>query len=709
MKTKVGQPYDPRRLAEDVRAIYAMDEFSDVTVATKELEGGSLEILVTVVERPLVSKIVVEGTKKDVKDLQNKMPLKERQTFTPWKLKESERVLLEFFQKEGHYGAKVEGVVTEQTASEVKVVFRVEEGQKLKVGKLRIMCKAFPPDRLKGEMKTGEPGMLGGGDFDQKAFEEDLKRLVEFCREEGHDKARIVAHKLDVDDVRRTVNITVEVDEGPLFWVRGLTITLMEGGLEPDTQAKLMDRLVTRSGKKFNFKTLEDDRRRIGKYYADRGYIFANVLPSVVYDDQAGLVDIVLTVNRGRETYVEDIIIQGNLETKEKVIRRMLEIKPGDRIDLSKIQKSQENVWNLGFFEEPPRFEFLPGSRDDRLKLLFVVRERRNTGELSLGAGFSVIDGFTGTFSITKHNFMGTGQRLSASAEYGGFRRAVDFSFYEPWFLDSETSFQVGGFYSQRAFFSDYKEISYGGSLRFGHVLDAEKRWRWFTTYRFAFTDIFDVASTASKEVQNSAGQRTVSSIPQELVYDSRDSVFFNTTRGMRHSLGVEVAGLGGNLFFTRYVLDHSLYVETFPQWVVALHTRLGYVTGYGATPNVPFFERFFMGGTDTVRGYAERSLGPQDNTGFAIGGRLSWVANLEYRIPIAERVFYVVAFFDVGGLWDRAEDARFGDLATGAGFGFRVVIPNTTLIIRLDYGFGFHPTLGSPGGRPHFNFGSIF
>lgn len=708
MKLKVEMPLDPRTVTEDTKAIFAMGEFSDASFSTQEVEGG-VELIVAVVEQPVVSKVAFQGTKRDIKDLAEKIPLKEGSTYVSMKLKQSDQVLTEFFKKEGYYGSKVIGAITEKSATEVKVTFIVEEGKKLTVEKIHIVCKAFSPDRIKGEMKTGEPGLIGGGAFDQRVYEEDLKRIVEFCREEGHDKARIVASELKIDEAKQKVTITIHLDEGQMYRVRTVDLLLQEGELEPDTRAKLMEALSTRSGKRFNFKSAEDDRRRIAKYYYDRGFISPTVFPVFGFDDVQGLVDLTLNVVRGREAFIEEVVIQGNLETKDKVIRRELAIKPGDRFDLSKIQRSQENVWNLGFFDEPPRFEPHPGSQDDKLKLLFVVKERRNTGELSLGAGFSVLDGFTGTFSVTKHNFMGNGQRLSGSAEYGGFRRAIDVSFMEPWLMDTNTSFQIGGFYSQRAFFSDYKELTYGFSTRLGHALDASNRWRLWTSYRLNFTDIFDVATTASREIQNSSGQRTVSSVPMELVYDSRDSLFFNTTKGSRHSLGVEVAGLGGNLFFNRFVLDHSLYQETFPQWVIALHTRWGYVTGYGATSNVPFFERFFMGGTDTVRGYAERAIGPQDSSGFALGGRMSVVANLEYRVPVVERVFYLVSFIDVGGLWDRAEDARVSSLLTGAGLGLRVVIPNTTLLIRLDYGFGFDPRLGSTGGRPHFNFGSIF
>ncbi len=705
LKLKVGEPFDPKLVAEDVKAIYKMGEFSDVSIATAEVEEG-IELILTVVESPSVSKVVFQGAK-NFKDLADKISLKEKATFTHLKMKLSEKALIEFYKKEGYYGTKVESTVSEIAPSDVKVTFTIDEGQKLSVEKVTVICKAFSSDRLKGEMKTGEPGLLSSTNFDQKVFEEDLQRIVEFARQEGHDKARIVTSKIQPDPVRQKVNITVEVDEGPLFKVGTVELTLRE--LEADTRAKLMDGLAIRVGKRFNYKEVEDDRRRLGKYFADRGYIFANVVPSVQHREDVQLVDIIFTVNEGRVAYIEEVLIQGNLETKEKVIRRELEVQTGDQVDLSKIYRSQEKVWNLGFFDEPPRFEFLPGGKEDRLKLLFTVKERQNTGELSLGAGFSVIDGFTGTFSVTKHNFMGNGQRISASAEYGGFRRAVDVSFLEPWLFDSDTSFSIGGFYSQRAYFTDYKELSYGTNVRLGHSLDKEKFWRLWTSYRLAFTDIFDVATTASREIQNSRGERTVSSVPLELVFDSRDSIFFNTTKGARYSLGVEVAGLGGNLFFNRHIFDASLYLQTIPQWVVAFHTRMGYVTGYGSTPNVPFFERFFMGGTDTVRGYAERSVGPVDSTGFAVGGRLSWVANLEYRIPIVERVFYLVSFMDVGGLWDRAEDARVEDLASGAGLGIRVVIPNTTLIIRLDYGFGFNPKFGSPAGRPHFNFGSIF
>lgn len=454
--------------------------------------------------------------------------------------------------------------------------------------------------------------------------------------------------------------------------------------------------------------------------YADKGYIYANIEPQMNYDEDLKKVDVTFNVAEGQVAYVQDIKIVGNYKTLDYVIRRELEIAAGDKFEAAKIKLSIQNLYNLGFFEEvDPEVE--PGDTPDKQILVIRVKERR-TGSISMGGGYSSIDGLVGNVKLEEANLFGRGQRASLDVEFGALRSSFDIGFTEPWLFNTRTSFSVNVFDTTRIFTTAvlnpdgtntfYTETQIGASISLGRRLS--RYWSVYGSYSLQNVSVYDVDSyfsTPGTPQYISATDTTTSSITPRIVYDSRDN-YFDPTTGWKHQFSVEFAGgpLGFDNNFIKIIQDSADFIPLPGDFVLGEHVRLGAGQGYwfmgrGYT-DIPLYEKFFAGGTDTIRGYNERTVGPVN------GGNALFVSNTELKHALIGPLRGVV-FFDAGNCWTNAWSLDESHMQYGAGVGLRLTIPGTIMDIRLDYGWPVDSNLSQaaapPGGVLHFNLGNLF
>jgi outer membrane protein insertion porin family len=427
-----------------------------------------------------------------------------------------------------------------------------------------------------------------------------------------------------------------------------------------------------------------------------------------------------LTIVENSKAYIERIDIRGNEVTKDKVIRRVLSLEPGDAFDAEAVNRDKMRIYNLGFFENVA-VDTQPGSEMDKLILIFDVSPERKTGTLSLGAGYSSVEGLVGFLQVSQNNLFGNGQAVSAQWDFGDRKSSYSLSFTEPWLLDRPISFGVDVYRILRtqAYNSQgFDQISTGGSLRLGYSFqDSWNAWKLYNTYRYQSDETSNVSPNL---VGILAGVENISSITPSVVRDTRDNIF-DASRGSYNILSLTLAGgyLGGDKHFIKPVYDVRMHFQTPAifgwQWlnrfVLGLHGRVGYATPYDAgtgTGTVPVSERFFMGGTDTVRGYLERSLGGE--VAFT-GGLFTLLSNVEYGFKPAPPI-KLRAFYDSGNVWSNIDAVNWDSpyLYPSAGFGMLFTIPTSVIQIRLDWGY---PLVKVPTqvqeGRIHFNIGNIF
>jgi outer membrane protein insertion porin family len=732
VRQREAEPMNTAVLNEDLKRIWKLGLFQDVKLQAEPVPGG-VALAFKVVERPLIQEVRFFGNKQ-VGDgaLRDKCGLEPKQTLDQDKLAAGVRAIEALYKEKNYYAAEVRVDTNPgKLEGEVVVNFRVNEGNKMKVEVINVRGnKVFSASRIKGAMKdTREAGWFTGGNYDPDKVFADYEAVLKLYAREGYAKARlegvslaewgdkgreVVRASTTFDEANKRILLDLSVNEGPKYRLAGIKIT----GTTHFTEEELLGKMRSPQGKSFNQDHWDEDLARLRAAFTEKGYIYANVSPEFSWDDEAGTLEVAITVVENSKAYIERIDIRGNEVTKDKVIRRVLTLEPGDAFDTETVNRDKMRIFNLGFFENVA-IDTQPGSDMDKLVLIYDVSPERKTGTLSLGAGYSSVEGLVGFLQVSQNNLFGNGQAVSAQWDFGDRKSSYSLSFTEPWLMDKPVSFGIDIYRilrTQSYASQGFDQTSTGGSLRLGYRFrDAWDAWQVFNTYRYQS----DEYSNISPGLQINAGQENISSITPSVVRDSRDNIF-DASRGSYNIFSLTMAGgyLGGDRHFIKPVYDTRLHFTTpaifgwqwLQRFVLGFRGRVGYATPYDAgtgLSEVPISERFYMGGTDTVRGYLERSLGGQVSLR---GGHFTLLNNIEYGFKPAPPI-KLRAFYDSGNIWDSVEDVNWERpyLYPSVGFGMLFTIPTSVIQIRLDWGYGLDPTERDPNGRIHFNIGNIF
>lgn len=705
MSLRPKTEYSDTKAASDFKKIFNLGYFLDVEVA-KETGAEGVEVQVTVKEKPILREVNFFGNKEVGRgELETEANLEKGESFDLTSLKNAAGKLLKKYKEKGYNLAAITYETKEDEKNNtINVTFNIKEGRHMYVSKIKFTgLKNLTQSVLKGKMDTAEAAFLVSGIFNEETLARDLQKLVAYYKSEGFYLANITTHKLTYDEVKEKIFIEINVEEGDQYKFSEVKYSGINDNIYKESELQNIFNL--KKDDIFNYDIFLRDLDKLRFMYSEKGYIETEVSGEAYPDKAKKTVSAMIKIKESGVFYIDKIRVENNYKTKDNVILREIRIKEGDLFSSNKIKKSLESIYNLGFFEEVnPRLLPVAG-KPERRELVLTVKERQ-TGQLQLGANFSSLDGLTGMLSVSENNFLGNGQRVAVSWEFGSSRQSYDLSFFEPWLFGSQISAGASLYNVLKAYYTDYKDKRIGGNLRFGLPLGDDSR-IWLT-YKYEQVNIYDVLPAASILIQSVSGTNDISSITAQWVQDTRDSIFFNTKSGYRLSASVEYAGglILGTTNFTKYVLDASTYFSISGDLVLAVRASSGYTTGFGSSLNVPFYEKFFVGGTDTVRGYGERILSPLDNSGTPVGGNFMTLGNVEIRFPIYGPIFGTT-FFDAGRAWEYVTDFDVMNIPTSAGFGLRIMVGGA-LMIRIDYGFGFSPK-ATQGGQIHFNMGNIF
>lgn len=500
---------------------------------------------------------------------------------------------------------------------------------------------------------------------------------------------------------KREMVLTVRLFEGPQY-VAG-TFAIEGNTLFPDEE--LLSVCSLRQGDPFDPFALERDRTAIYDKYGERGYIDAVVSLERKPSETPRTLDVVYTITENEQIRIGKIEITGNLITKDKVIRREIAVNPGDLYDIRRVRLSVQRLKNLNYFGDlaTPGAEGVvaydrPTDVEGVRDLVIEVRERP-TGRLWFGGGVSSEYDVFGTIEVTQSNFdwkrwrspflRGAGQKARLKALLGTERLDFILSFTEPWLFDRRLSFGFDVFRTEKRYLSDYYEqTSTGFDLKLRKSI-APATWAG-VTYKLEQVDI-DVDEDASETLKKEEGESTVSSFAFEVNRDTTDS-YLMPTRGMRLSGSWEVAGsfLGSDEEFFKHEYRAVQYIRLYGRkHILRLLARAGFAEEIGDADDVPIFERFFLGGGTTIRGFDYRWVGPKDEFGEPIGGKSMLMLSAEYNYPIYGPLRGAV-FYDTGNVWYDSYDMDLSDLRAGAGLGLRIIIPvmGQPIPINLDYGW---------------------
>jgi outer membrane protein insertion porin family len=455
----------------------------------------------------------------------------------------------------------------------------------------------------------------------------------------------------------------------------------------------------------YNREVIREDILALGDVYSASGYAYPDIAPRIDQDLKTFKANVTYVIHKGPLVYFEKIIIAGNTKTRDKVIRRELAVHEQELFSGTRLKRGARNLYRLDFFEDV-KINNTKGSADDKMILKIDVTEKP-TGAFSFGGGYSSVDNLFGMASISQRNFLGRGQILNLRAQVGGRTTNYTFSFTEPWVFDTRLT---GGLdlYNWSRDYDTYDKDSLGGTLRGSYpIFDYT---RLFLSYNYDQSNIEDLSENASSAVRDLEGENVAHTVTSSLRRDSRDRVF-QTTKGSDNSITVEHAGtpFGGDIGFTKYVGDSGWYFPLFWDTVGMLHGRIGFIHG-DRVGDVPVWERFYLGGMGSVRGYDWRDISPRDpETGDEIGGNKMLQFNVEFLFPIIKKAgLQGVLFCDTGNAYDNGEKLDLGVLRRSAGYGVRWYSPMGP--IRVEYGYILDDEQGQKGeGGWEFTMGSAF
>ncbi|HYD19762.1 MAG TPA: outer membrane protein assembly factor BamA [Patescibacteria group bacterium] len=651
MNLQAGDEFDSDRLDTSLKNLFGTGLFADVSF----FQEGS-DLVVVVVENPIINEIAFEGNKK-VKDadLQNEISLHPREVLTRTKIQQDVERLQEVYRIGGRFSADVQPKIIKRDQNRVDLVYEINEGPQTLISRMSFIGnKRYDDSKLQKVVRSKEDRWWrfwsGDDKYDPDRLAYDRELLRKFYLDHGYADFRVDSAIAELSPDRRNFFVTYTLDEGERYRVGKINLV----SNVPSLETKGYKEYVTFKEEDW-YKASELDKTisKLTTALEAHQFSFIDIRPSVERNREKHTIDVTFTFNEAAKVFVENINITGNVRTIDEVIRRELALSEGDPFNLAKLKKSEQNLKELAFFETATA-KPVPGSSPDKTNIDVTVEEK-STGELSLGAGFSTTDGALGNFSVREKNFLGKGQDLSFSTTLAAKRTEFDISFTEPYFMKRDLSAGFDLFHTTRDYQdeSSYDSKRSGGALRLGYPL-ADK-WRQNLSYYFAANEITNVPTTASIYIQQQEGKRSTSAVTQRITYDGTDSKL-DPTEGLIARFDTEVAGLGGSAQYGKVKLGGSYYYPVVDKWVLSLLGETGYIKAWGGD-TVRINERFYLGGNN-LRGFASAGVGPRDiTTNDALGGNHFYRGSLELEFPsglpedLGVRVHVFSDFGSLGGL----------------------------------------------------------
>jgi outer membrane protein insertion porin family len=691
-----GETIDPARVDLALKTLFRTDLFSDVRMELSP-EG---ELVVRVVENPILNQVVFEGNKAlNDEKLRDEVTVAPRGIFTRSKVQQDVQRILELYRRSGRISATVTPKIVELPQRRVDLIFEISEGPKTGILRINFIGnKAISDNNLREQLVTKESHWYkffsSNDNYDPDRIEYDREQLRKYYTNRGYYDFRVVSSVAELSPDQKDFAVTFTIDEGPKYRFGKLNVTTDLKRLNSDVLKAL---LPIREGQLYESDRIEGAVDALTFAAGAAGFAFVDIRPRYTPNRQNNTIDVTFDVREGPRVYVERIDIVGNTRTLDHVIRREIRLAEGDAYNRVLVDRSRTEVRRLGFFKTVDLNQ-QPGSAADRTVLQVQVQEQP-TGELSFGAGYSSYDKLLLDVGISEHNFRGRGQDVRLRASVGSLRQQIDFSFTEPRFRGRDLRFGVDIF-SYKYDFSDYtgyRSDSTGGGLRFGFPLNVDTYFG--VRYQLSHDNVIvgsglcdPDSQSISSTICDQLGSQLTSQVGYTITHDKRNDPL-RPTGGYFASLDQSFAGLGGDVKYIRTELNGAIYHGFTPSWVLKFEGSAGVIQGWGGSA-VRVNNRFFKGG-NTFRGFEIAGIGPRDTLyDEALGGKVYAIGTVELSVPIPLPEQYGIRaalFSDFGTLgkldsrFKRNENVR-DDLKLRASAGVSVFWTSPMGPLRLDF-----------------------
>jgi outer membrane protein insertion porin family len=732
LQIKVGDPYDPEKIRSNFSALWDAGLLENVRIEAEHSAAG-VTLIVTIEERPIVKEVVFTGNKKlstsQIRDRLKEAKIEVRPG-APLSLRDVARArasIADFYQEQGFRSATVSYHIDDISKTEKKVVFEIDEGEKLKIesitftGNEHISAQSLRNAMHKTKVAVWWRLLSDNTVYSQANYEADAENIKALYQAKGFKNAVVKDPILDVyvtnpkakpTKIKRRVRITIPIVEGDRFYTNEIDITRVGPNGQPADppdptvyqKAVLLKQFRDLPpGSILNHDYLVEGLQAIEAMYKSRGYIYWFADP--VYTEIGDLkVNVDIKIFEGDKFYLGRLEVQGNTDTRDKVIRREFALDEGDVLDMEAIKKSVTKIQQLGYFKmtEEPGFSVRP---EEKKVDITIKGQETSRNEIQFGAGYSGFDGFFGQFSFQTRNFLGRGEIIGVSAQLGKVSNYYDLSYSVPWFMDRNQSVGVS-LYRRNVNYASIEQRTTGGSLYYGKGLGLFDS----VSALYAYDDIlanFPVQSAPNPPGQPPPPQKftettgTTSSITPGYNYDSRNDPF-NPTRGFHFYATLQVAPelLGGNSAFIKPILGATYYLPVrLPRnGLIGLNFNVGWIKPLSGS-QIQVYQRFQLGGEQSLRGFRQGQVVPlkdnnqvfTDDLGRILGGDKFFILNVEYQfLQIGPAT--LLAFLDVGNNYFETQNISFSNLRSSAGAELRIFLPIFQAPLRFIYSFNLHP-----------------
>lgn len=719
LSLRPGDVLTLQTVSQDLKTLQKSGRFSYVDVTREPTDEGTV-VTYIVTEKPRLRKIIIMGAdslgNKKARDM---LEINIGEYVDDAKMAVNSQKLKAEYQTKLFPFATVEWVITrddELGLADVEVT--INEGLRSGIGSISFIGNTVFPDKelrevMKETTRKWYSRFTGSGVYNPDILAGDTAKIQQKYLDAGYLDVNVGTPIIETDK-KDQIAIVIPIQEGQQYQIGSVTIE----GITKYPEETIESQLTIAPGQIASVAEISKSSDRIRDYYGQRGYISTGVRTERKANIRKGVVDIDYVVREGDLAYIRDINIRGNVRTQDKVIRRELAVYPGEVMDEVKIRKSRTRLDNLGFFSYV-NSSYETTSLPHYYDLLFEVEEKR-TGQFLIGAGFSSIDNLIAFVELGQGNFdilgwprfTGAGQKMKVRLQLGTERRDVTISFVEPWFLNRKLKLGVDIFQNESEYYSDdYDQRNTGASVSLTKPMSSFDRL--IGSYSLQQIRVYNVDEDASDDIKKEEGSSLQSQVSVAWLHDSRDNYFVPTT-GSRIKPMVSLSGgpLGADVDMYKVEVRASKYIPLWLNHNLEMRGWFASVNSYGSSDEVRIFDRLYLGGGQSLRGYKYREIGPVDAEEEPLGGQTAWFTSLEYSVPIMRSV-RVAGFYDIGMVYSDAfsfdSEDYTGSYNDDLGVGVRLDIPGFPL--RLDYAWPI--TAGDynddSNGRFNFMIGYLF
>ncbi|WP_167590493.1 outer membrane protein assembly factor BamA [Oceanidesulfovibrio indonesiensis] len=708
LSIREGDPFNPRAMNDEIKRVFDLGYFEDVRVSVQDVPQGK-KVIFDLEEKPRIRAIGVVGNDAiDDDEIIEAMNTQPGTVLNPSILADDLEKIRGLYRDKGYYLAEISYELEEVQDSSARLNIVVKETKRLYVTKITLNgVEAMSESAVRGEMKLGTRGIIswltGTGVLKEELLEHDAAAIEKYYANHGFVDVKV--SPAQVDYTEDGIHVSYDIIEGPRYKVG--EVSFAGDLLVPNEDLRKITSIddLADKGEWFDRSMLREDSERLTMLYNDLGYAYAET--NVRFNEAAAeepTLDVTFTMTKNQKVFIRRVTIDGNTKTRDNVIRRELVLADGDLFNGSALQASNIRLENLDLFESYD-IETVPTDDPKELDLKVNVKEKA-TGMISGGLGYGSYDGVFVTAKVNERNLFGRGYFIGLTGSFSGKKTRFDFSFTNPRVYDSYLGFGLDAYYTEESF-PDFDREAIGGGVRFSHPIGNYSTLHWgYTLERYKLTDLnyYYFYNTSSDE--------NWSSIVNLGLSRNTTNRNMNPTSGWRNSVAMYAAGgiFGGDDEFIKLITDHNWYylLPWGDEHIFHWRGQAGALLETPGGGSVPIYQRFYLGGMNSVRGYEGMSIGPRDIYGQVRGGTYQFFTNFEYLFRLSEEFgLQGVAFFDAGDAW-----GGFGEdvphLKTSVGAGLRWASPFG--LLRVEYGYALDriPGQGSPH-RLEFSMGQAF